>query len=63
MLTVKDLAQYLHCHPATIYRLAKAGELPAFRLGGSWRFNPATVEAWVLKRMRTGSNDGLTAIK
>jgi excisionase family DNA binding protein len=38
IVNVHQLASYLHCHQATIYRLVKNGQIPAFRLGGSWRF-------------------------
>ena len=38
IVTVKDLAKYLHCHQSTIYRLVKRGDIPGFRLGGGWRF-------------------------
>ncbi len=44
--TVKDLAKYLHCHQSTVYRLAKRGEIPGFRLGGGWRFKIDEVNRW-----------------
>ncbi len=37
VLTIGEAAAYLNCHISTLYRLVKAGEVPAFRLGGSWR--------------------------
>jgi excisionase family DNA binding protein len=40
ILTVRQLADYLHCHTSTIYRLARRGEIPgAFHLGGTLRFH------------------------
>ena len=33
ILTVKELAEYWKCHPATIYRYLKVGGLPAFHVG------------------------------
>ena len=41
IVTVKDLAKYLHCHQSTIYRLVKRGDIPGFRLGGGWRLRLA----------------------
>jgi excisionase family DNA binding protein len=38
ILTVSALAEYLRCHPSSIYRLLKAGAIPAFKLGADWRF-------------------------
>jgi excisionase family DNA binding protein len=50
VLTVKDLALYLKVHQTTIYRLLKAGQLPAFRIGSDWRFNVEEIECWLVKR-------------
>ncbi len=46
IVTVKDLAKYLHCHQSTIYRLVKRGEIPGFRLGGGWRFKIDEIDRW-----------------
>ncbi len=46
IVKVKDLAKYLHCHQTTIYRLAKRGDIPAFRLGGGWRFRIDEIDRW-----------------
>lgn len=49
VLTVKDLSNYLKVHPSTIYRLIKAGQLPAFKVGSDWRFNVEQIERWWLQ--------------
>jgi excisionase family DNA binding protein len=46
IVNVRELANHLHRHPPTVYRLAKLGELPAFRLGGSWRFRLTDIDRW-----------------
>ncbi len=46
IVTVRDLARYLHCHQSTIYRLVKRREIPGFRLGGSWRFKIDDIDDW-----------------
>lgn len=46
IVTVKDLAKYLHCHQSTIYRLVKRGDIPGFRLGGGWRFKIDEIDRW-----------------
>jgi excisionase family DNA binding protein len=50
VLTVNELAGYLRVHPATIYRLLKARQLPAFRVGFDWRFKRETIDEWVRSR-------------
>jgi excisionase family DNA binding protein len=52
ILTVRDIARYLHCHQSTIYRLANRGEIPAFRLGGGWRFKIDQIDRWMLRQRR-----------
>ena len=46
ILTVPEVAEYLHVHPTTIYRLLRAKQLPAFRVGSEWRFNVDTIDRW-----------------
>lgn len=52
ILTVRGLAEYMHCHQSTIYRLAKRGEIPAFRLGGGWRFKIDQIDRWMQGQRR-----------
>ena len=47
ILTLKELAEYLRLNEKTAYRLASEGKLPGFRVGGSWRFRKAAVDAWI----------------
>jgi excisionase family DNA binding protein len=47
VLTVKDLCLYLRVHPSTLYRLLKAAQLPAFKVGSHWRFNVEEIDRWL----------------
>jgi excisionase family DNA binding protein len=47
ILTVSELASYFRVHQATIYRLLKSRELPAFRVGSDWRFDRETIDEWI----------------
>ena len=51
-MTVEGVALYLSVHPNTIYRLARRGAIPAFKVGSSWRFNRASIDCW--RREREG---------
>ena len=52
VLTIRDAAAFLHCHTSTLYRLVKRGEIPAFRLGGSWRLTWDALERWMRESQR-----------
>ena len=51
VMTVTEVAEYLRVNPQTVYRKAKAGELPAVRIGRAIRFRRSELEAW-LKGLR-----------
>jgi excisionase family DNA binding protein len=34
----------------TTYGWAKSGKLPAFKIGGTWRFDRADIDAWIQKQ-------------
>ena len=40
-LTCKNLAAYLRLNVATVYRLTRAGKIPAVRVGQQWRLRTA----------------------
>ena len=41
----------------TIYRLAAAKKIPAFRVGGTWRFSKAEINQWIQRQSEGGKND------
>lgn len=47
ILMIKDVAEYLKVTERTIYRLAAAKKSPGFKVGGSWRFSRANIDAWI----------------
>ena len=52
VLTLHEVADYLHCHYSTAYRLVQRETFPSFRLGGlggSWRFLKSEVDQWIAK--------------
>ena len=51
-LTLKNVADLLKLSEKTIYRLAQAGELPAFKAGGQWRFRRSDIDRWAETQTR-----------
>ncbi|WP_432456143.1 helix-turn-helix domain-containing protein [Agarivorans sp. QJM3NY_29] len=47
ILTIQEVASYLKLNEKTAYRLASKGELPMFKVGGSWRCTRVDLEAWI----------------
>lgn len=54
ILTIKDVADYLKVTERTIYRLAGAKKIPAFKVGGTWRFSRIDIDSWI-KQQSAGS--------
>ncbi len=44
ILTLEEVAAYLKAGKRTVYRLAQKGEIPAFKLGGTWRFRRSELD-------------------
>ena len=51
ILTLDEVAAYLKAGKRTVYRLAANGKLPAFKLGGTWRFRRGDLDQWIAKRI------------
>ncbi len=50
VLTARQVAALLQMDQRTIYKLAKRGELPSFKVTNRWRFLRADIERWVEKK-------------
>ncbi len=51
ILTIDEVAAYLKAGKRTVYRLAASGRIPAFRLGGAWRFRRGELDQWIARRI------------
>ncbi len=47
ILTLPEVARLLKVAEKTVYTLAQKGQLPAFKVGGQWRFKRADIDAWI----------------
>ena len=54
ILTIRQVADYLKVTERTIYRLAAAKKIPAFKVGGTWRFSRGDIEAWIRQQSMDG---------
>jgi excisionase family DNA binding protein len=54
ILMIKEVAEYLKVTERTIYRLAAAKKIPAFKVGGSWRFSRGDIDIWISLQTREG---------
>ncbi|OHX35195.1 DNA-binding protein [Methylomonas sp. LWB] len=54
ILTIKQVAEYLQVTERTIYRLAAAKKIPAFKVGGTWRFSRSAIDAWIKQQTIEG---------
>ena len=58
ILTIREVAAYLKVTERTIYRLAAAKRIPAFKVGGTWRFSRADIEVWIKQQSTVDQSDG-----
>ncbi len=52
ILTLPEVAQLLKVAEKTVYTMAQRGGLPAFKVGGQWRFRRTDLHEWTDARTR-----------
>ena len=57
ILTIREVADLLKINEKTVYKLAADAKIPGFKVGGSWRFDRATITRWIEKGAAP-ANDG-----
>jgi excisionase family DNA binding protein len=61
-LTTEEVLEYLQVNLRTVYRLIKAGKIPAVRVGRQWRFRKRDIDAWLdSQRPRSEARPGPAA--
>jgi excisionase family DNA binding protein len=58
ILTLDEVAAYLKAGKRTVYRLAQQGEIPAFKLGGTWRFRRTELDRWIAASIEKNPKQG-----
>lgn len=54
---IKDVADLLNVSETTVRRWLNAGEIPAYKIQGQYRFSRAEIENWVMKQ-KLGKEEG-----
>lgn len=57
ILTIEEVAAYLKAGKKTVYRLAQKGEIPSFKLGGTWRFRRTELNRWIASQIAKKNED------
>ncbi len=57
IITIEDVADYLKVTERTIYRLAGAKQIPAFKVGGSWRFPRVDIDRWIWEQSMNSQSE------
>ncbi len=51
MLTMHELAVYLHLDEATVTKLVSAGKIPSIQVDRQWRFKRASIDEWIEEQL------------
>src|SRR5687768_471345 len=51
LLTIHELAVYLHLDEATVNKLVAAGKIPSIQLDRQWRFKKAAIDEWIEEQL------------
>lgn len=60
LLTVNDVADYLHISPQTVYALAYKKEVPSLKIGSTRRFRRQDIDEYIglCTHRKEGNEDG-----
>lgn len=58
ILTLPEVAQLLKVAQKTVYSMAQKGQIPAFKVGGQWRFKRVDIDQWIEQRKAASRDDG-----
>ncbi len=51
LMTIKELASFLHVNERTVLKLVTDGLLPGVKVGNQWRFRKAMIDTWLDDQM------------
>ena len=63
ILTLPEVATLLKVAEKTVYTMAQKGSLPAFKVGGQWRFRRVDLDSWIDGKTGRANGTGKGASK
>ncbi len=51
LLTIHELAVYLHLDEATVTKLVSSGKIPSVQVDKQWRFKPRAIDQWIEEQL------------
>ncbi|EJF85554.1 helix-turn-helix domain-containing protein [Bartonella rattimassiliensis] len=60
ILTVEEVARYLKVTERHVYKLLSDRKMPAFKVGGAWRFKREQLEEWIEEGVNEQSKEKRT---
>jgi len=63
ILTIQEVAKLLKVADKTVYSMAQRGDLPAFKVGGLWRFRRLDLDAWITERVGRADHSSTRSTK
>jgi excisionase family DNA binding protein len=61
LLTIHELAVYLHLDEQTVNKLVAAGKIPSIQLDRQWRFKKAAIDEWIEQQL-VGDDESFTDV-
>lgn len=58
ILTLPEVATLLKVAQKTVYSMAQKGQIPAFKVGGQWRFKRIDIDQWIEQRKAAPRDEG-----
>lgn len=52
VLAAEEACKYLKMSKVTLYRHVRSGVIPAFKVGGAWKFHKISLDDWMQKRIK-----------
>jgi excisionase family DNA binding protein len=52
LMDIAQIAEYLQMNKMTVYKLARQGKIPAFKVASEWRFRKDLIDKWLMAQLK-----------